>query len=218
MTSVTRFQRLERVFSGGRSPLLNRIAQLSVLYEDLRLELSALTGKSKDLRRLGILGKEYRVMYFLRRSIATVFEFAGALNEAVRTAEYKKAELVLDQALREQITKSTKQLNQSSGLLKGLRNDVGGHFLIQAASHATSNVPSEWTSKLEIVFDRSMRAEPKYHYAKQIVAGAIVKSLSNDRPVEEEYKQAIRTIRDCYSSAAEAMHALVLAFLWERFG
>ena len=66
------------------------LAQLCVLYEDLRIEVSALT--AKRLPRLDVLDPSgdhsdepgnigrYRKLYFLRRSIATIREFAECLG------------------------------------------------------------------------------------------------------------------------------------------
>jgi len=42
MSTITRFGNLARVFKDGDSELLNGIARLSVLYEDLRLEIEEL--------------------------------------------------------------------------------------------------------------------------------------------------------------------------------
>ena len=54
------------------------IARLSVLFEDLRIEEYA--SRPEKLEELDIIGKSYRKMYFLRRSIATLVEFASAIE------------------------------------------------------------------------------------------------------------------------------------------
>ena len=60
------------------------LAQMSVLYEDLRIETFALTANDEEVKRLDHLDKRYRVHYFLRRSIATLLEFRGALIKMSR--------------------------------------------------------------------------------------------------------------------------------------
>ena len=54
------------------------IARLSVLFEDLRIEEYA--SRPERLEELDIIGKSYRQMYFLRRSIATLVECASAIE------------------------------------------------------------------------------------------------------------------------------------------
>jgi hypothetical protein len=86
-----RVKQLQMVFAHGRSPLLNCLAQVSVLYEDLRIETFALSADEEQIKLLDCLDRRYRVHYFLRRSIATVLEFRGALEKISRTDEYKRA-------------------------------------------------------------------------------------------------------------------------------
>jgi hypothetical protein len=71
----TRIGNLAKVFESGRSPLLNGLARLSVLYEDLRLELESALG-SADMPKTGeqVLKYHYRSLYFLRRSLVTIQE------------------------------------------------------------------------------------------------------------------------------------------------
>ena len=55
------------------------MAALCVLFEDLRIELS---GQVEDnLLRMDECGKEGRRFYFLRRSIATLYEFSEVIQE-----------------------------------------------------------------------------------------------------------------------------------------
>lgn len=89
LSSRTRFAPLQKVFAQGRSELLTCMAQLSVLYEDLRIETFALTADEQEVMRLDSLDKKYRVHYFLRRSMVTLLEFSGVLVKLSRTTEFK---------------------------------------------------------------------------------------------------------------------------------
>jgi hypothetical protein len=76
--------------------MLDSLARLSVLYEDLRIETFAITSDEEEIKRLDGLSARYRINYFLRRSIATLLEFEGALHKLSRTSEYKATRANVD--------------------------------------------------------------------------------------------------------------------------
>jgi hypothetical protein len=90
LRSQTRIAELRRVFRSDQEQLVDAyIARLCVLYEDLRVELRAVSAPSIPL--LDILDPAdahteaqnvgaYRRHYFLRRSISTLYEFAEGLR------------------------------------------------------------------------------------------------------------------------------------------
>lgn len=61
MGTITRFGTLKWVFRSGQSELLNAIARLSVLYEDLRLEMGEFRGLYGAMIERGDESMEYRV-------------------------------------------------------------------------------------------------------------------------------------------------------------
>jgi hypothetical protein len=81
-------QNLRHVFGGDRE-LSIRIARLSVLFEDLRLE-SAGAREPKPIEPLDQLGRNYRRFYFLRRTLVSLDEFAAALSQLNSCAEWKR--------------------------------------------------------------------------------------------------------------------------------
>jgi hypothetical protein len=227
VSSRTRFASLQKVFGQGRSELLDCLAQLSVLYEDLRVETFALTANDEEVKRLDYLDKRYRVHYFLRRSMVTLLEFRGALLRLSRTAEFKteRTRVFRRDALRAKkqnrdlfgnILAALRFFDSNHKLLKDLRNAVGGHFSDAAAASATAHVDA--SGKLEITFDALQRGGgAKLHYAGEIAATAFTMKLPGFKPREEEIGEAIRMIRDGYAHAAKSMHSLIILFLWERF-
>src|SRR5258708_29982912 len=86
--AITRFAELKRVFRGGQSELLNGIARLAILYEDLRVEIGEFRSLHRRVIELGDSGMDHRVSYFLRRSLATLVEFRGALTVVRKTDEF----------------------------------------------------------------------------------------------------------------------------------
>lgn len=229
-SSRTRFALLQKVFAQGRSPLMDCLAQMSVLYEDLRIETFALTANDDEVKRLDYLDQRYRIHYFLRRSIATLLEFRGSLIKMSRTQEFKAEKSSSFHQDASMTRKSQRELfdmvsdalaffDDHHSLLKNLRNAVGGHFNDAAAAQATASVDPDVVGRLEVIFDIARRGGgPKLHYAGEIVATAFVKSLPGVKPRQEEIEDAIRMIRDGYAHATKSMHALIILFLWDRFG
>ena len=217
-SSRSRFARLGKVFADGRSPLLDALAQMSVLYEDLRIETFAIASSDEELRRLDYLNSKYRVNYFLRRSVATLLEFEGALHQLSRTSEYKAARDKTDRGLIKNVSDAIRFFQSNHKLFKSLRNDLGGHFSHEAAAFATRHIEPDVTANLEVTFHPSGKGGgAKLHYAGEIAATAFTKSLPGVKPRAEEIKDVIRAIRDGYAHATRAMHSLVIAFLWDRF-
>ena len=64
------------------------LAQMSMLYEDLRIETFALTASAEEVKLLDYLDPRYRVLYFLRRSIAALLEFRGSSLNKVAEPNY----------------------------------------------------------------------------------------------------------------------------------
>jgi len=209
---------------------MDSLAQMSVLYEDLRIETFALTANDEEIMRLDHLDKRYRVHYFLRRSIATLLEFRGALIRMSRTEEYKAARAsclhpdasltrTSQRELFDTVSNALTFFHKRHDVVKNLRNAVGGHFSDVAAHQATANVDPNAIGKLEVVFDPSRRGGgTKLHYAGEIAATAFTKYLPGIKPRQEEIEDAICVIRDGYAHLTKAMHALVVLFLWGRFG
>ena len=83
--TITRFGKLGVILGGGQSDLLNAVARLSVLYEDLRLEMNELNDLYRGVIELREPDKHYRVIYFVRRALATLTEFRRGLT-AVRVS------------------------------------------------------------------------------------------------------------------------------------
>jgi hypothetical protein len=217
--TISRIGDLSRVFKGGNSELMNGIARLCVLYEDLRLEMSEfkiLHGKVIVDREPGM---EYRVMYFLRRALATLIEFRGGLTTVLKTAEFKAAKDGLSGLDARSINDADTYLQKNWSLIKKLRNEFAGHVQMSGVEFAISKFSNEtgrvtwhrglgdgWTMGLECDF------------AGKILAGAIGKELQAGADAQTELRKALEVITPGYTHAQAAMCALVHAFLWDRFG
>jgi len=216
--AITRVGELRKVFKDGRSELLNGVARLAILYEDLRLEMKELQGLRRTVIELGEDDTDNRVPYFLRRALKTLVEFGSALNVIRQTDEFKTAAPKLAPLDSKYIVNADKYLQQNWGLIKELRNEFGGHVQAGAVefavTHLTSEVgkvtwnpdPGAWTAGIECDF------------AGVLMAGGISSKLQSGGEVLVELRKALEVMSQGFNHAQAAMVAIVHAFLWESFG
>jgi len=216
--AITRFAELKRVFRGGQSELLNGIARLAILYEDLRLEMGEFHSLHRSVIELGESDMDHRVSYFLRRSLATLVEFRGALTVVRKTHEFKKAEPGLTALDARYIADADRFLQQNWAQIKELRNEFAGHIQAGAVDfamkHLTNEVgkvtwnpdPDKWTLGIECDF------------AGVVLAGVISSKLQAGGDVLAELRKALEILSLGLNHAQAAMVALVHAFLWDSFG
>lgn len=214
LRSITRLGNMGRIFGGGDSQLLNCIARLSVLYEDFRVEhtalgeIAALSDKERPLHW-------YRFMYQIRRSVATMNEYQGGLTQVLRTNEFKQARLSdIDSAY---IAEANRYLQHACGRIKEWRNAIGGHFQYSAAETACRNIPDRaigsvtWNSGADAALGLHLQ------YAEHFIAGAI-NGLVTAVDSLEELGLALNEIMGGYVHVQKATYALVHHFLWPKFG
>ena len=218
MPKVTRFGNLGQVFSDGKSELLNLLAGLSVIYEDLRIEQNALVTGEAQLGDLDKLGWEYRFIYFLRRSSVTLEEFRGGLTRIKQTAEFKAAQKNLSVMDVEYIRAAESYFQANSKTIKDFRNAFGGHLLDPGVKFATSHL-SDVSGKViwDSAPDGALQAL-ELHFAANIVTGAICSKFPEGAYAHEEVRAISSVIFDGYRHAQGAMYALGHAFLWDKFG
>ncbi len=217
-STTSRFGELSRVFKGGQSELLNGIARLSVLYEDLRLEMEELRILHDAAIVRGKPNLDYRVMYFIRRALATLVEFRGGLTTAIKTKEFKDARNVLSSLDPTSVFDAERYLASNWARIKELRNEFAGHVQMPSIEFALAHLstqsgrvtwnrdPERWTMGLECDF------------AGKILAGVIGSKLQNGADVQAELRKALEVISMGFNHAQISMVGLVHAFLWDRFG
>jgi hypothetical protein len=216
--TITRVGELRRVFKGGQSELLNSIARLSIFYEDLRLEMGEFQYLHRSVIEIGEPDKDYRVIYFLRRALATLVEFRGSLTRVLKTDEFKRAKSDLTAQDAKLIVDADNFLQQNWTQIKGLRNEFAGHIQAGAVDFAMKSLSNEvgkmtwnpnqnvWTVGIECDF------------AEVVLAGVISSKLQSGRDIQAELQKALEIISQGFNHAQCAMLALVHAFLWESFG
>jgi hypothetical protein len=215
--TISRFADLGKVFKDGESELLNVIAQLSVLYEDLRLEI----GELHIVYGQGELEEpnmQYRGIYFLRRSLVTLSEFRGGLTRLRMTGEFKQAVGRLSAVDASHIAAADKYLQQNSARITELRNEFGGHVQPGSIEFATKHV-SNVVGK--VTWNRAPAPGApglECFFACDLVAGAISSRMQSGADAHSELRAALVIISEGTLQAQLAMCALVHAFLWDAFG
>jgi len=216
--TITRFAELQRVFRSGQSDLLNTIARLAILYEDLRLEMREFQKSHTAVIELGEEDTENRVPYFLRRALETLVEFGRGLNALRGMAEFKSATPSLAPLDAKYIIDADKFIQHNWARIKELRNEFAGHIQADAVEfavkHLTNEVgkvtwnpdPSGWTVGIECDF------------AGVLLAGVISSKLQSGTDVMSELRKALEIVAQGFNHAQAAMLALVHAFLWDSFG
>ena len=132
-----RVRRINQVFTEG-SEYDAKVARVAVLYEDLRLENIAASETS--IVRLDESGKNLRQFYFIRRSIATVREFAEALAMLDADPDFERVRHHFDASASAIWTKSIRFFRRWDRHLRDIRNDFGGHFGYSPALFAINHL------------------------------------------------------------------------------
>jgi hypothetical protein len=148
-SSTTRVGKLDRVFLYGTSELLNHLARLSILFEDLRIEWGALP-ENISLGDLDTIGKDYRRNYFLRRSLVTLIEFQDGLTRVLYTKEFRRAKSTLSEMDRELINTAEQYFKTHGKRMNELRNAIGGHLDLRTIEFATSSFGPAFHGKVAL--------------------------------------------------------------------
>ncbi len=203
---------LTRVLGPGAPFSARYIAQLSVLYEDLRIETMAIAEDS--MPALDVTDYRYRRHYFLRRSIATLVEFSEGLRLLDGCPDFCDLRSGFDKKLIESWTVGIRFFYETEQFLKLIRNDTGGHFGPEAAGYAVTHLNNGAVGKIQIE-DESRTIH--LHFAGEIVATAILRHLK-DQNTEAGFKLLLKTILEGYRHATNCVHCLAVSYLWPRFG
>jgi hypothetical protein len=190
------------------SPLLDRLAQLLVLYEHLRIEAFAVTTSADESMELDVLNTRHRVRHSIQRFAVALLEFDCALSLLSQTDEYKSAE-------------ANAENNREMKDLMATVANASRHFDARhELTHSLGNFIGEQSGDAaEITFHLTGASGGALSDAGQRTAPALAMSRAiepSPEQVVQETKDALCTIRDSYAHATEAIHALVAAFVRDR--
>ena len=218
MKTRTLYADLGCVFKGGSSELLNGIARLAVLYEDLRIEIAELRRLQHEHDKKVSELPEYRVIYFLRRALTSVFEFRRGLTLVRKSDGFKQAEARLSETDRDSIAFADTYLQQHWPQVKDFRNEFGAHMQAAGVKFATANLDGTIGGITWNFASDGLPMGLECDFAGQIVVGAMMSKLPTSTDMKDEAQKALQIIIESFVPVQAAMCGLVHAFLWDRFG
>jgi len=208
-----RVKRINQVFRHG-SDYDSRLARLAVLYEDLRLENLAASAKSIDA--LDSSGVDVRGFYFIRRSIATVREFAEALRLLDECPEFAPIRAKFDSERRTMWGKSMRFFARREAYFGRIRNDFGGHFGEPAARFAINHL-HDGAVAFEYAADSIKRTgNVRFKFASEVVAIGMKRHALADES-HDHFRLMFRLALAGFGHAARCAQTLAVYDLWPRF-
>jgi len=205
---------LDRVFARGPRVLNAHIARMVVLYHDLQLEMFATA--ADRVKELELLTKEHRQMYFIRRSVGTLAEFAEETRLLDELPEFREIKRGLDKDTRKRWDKSVRFFKRREPYIEKIRNDFGGHFGLKAALHAVDNL-TPYPACLEYNRDSvRRRAGVKMEFAGELVALAMGRHRLSQES-QDHLRLMFRLTLAAGGHSARLVHILALFWLEARF-
>lgn len=181
-------------------------AQLFVLHEDLRLELSGVF--ERNLGRIDGVGVEYRRHYFIRRAIGTWIEFSQALRLMNRNPDLHALKNEFDFESTKKWQNAIRFFARYNGSVMKVRNDIGGHFGTDAAKYAVENLKPGVLGKIELE-SHGRRGTMRPGFAGEIVATATLRHMS--------HRKLLRILRVGWKYGIYATQSLTAHYYWGRF-
>ena len=210
MRSATRMRQLRHVLPPSPKSLLHEnIARLAVLYEDLRIELTAASASS--IRKLDRVDSRYRRNYFLRKCIGTIVEFAEAIRLLDGSPEFKVIKSNFSTDILKYWTEGVKFFRKHERFLKSVRNDIGGHFGTNAAKYAVLNLDTETIGKIELIDIGGPKARIHLYFAGEIAAVASLQHLVKGRTPSQKFANLLRLLVVSFRIRPDAYTPLLLA-------
>jgi hypothetical protein len=220
---------LARVFRKDTPPdLFNTLlARICVLYEDIKIEAHGAAADS--IEALDILQpmKEnvdtsanigfYRKIYFIRRMIGTLHEFADALCKLHEEKSFQPTLDHMEPSIKEAWMDGIRYFKKEGPILKRVRDDVGGHFGIKAALFAVDNLPESATGRIEMSLSLKGR-EPHLYFASEIVSTAILRHLPGKDTKEKGKRFFDDHLFIADSHATTCVHIVTIEYLFRLFG
>jgi len=210
MKTFIRVKELTRVFGRiSESNFEAKVARLGPLYEDLRIEIVGIA--EETIEPMDRFDARYRRNYFLRRSIATLLEFAEAIRHVDECPEFDAVKRGFPPEIARYWNRALAFFKRADDTLKSFRNDFGGHFGLEAARWAALHLDPDAVERIEI---------GKYfylHFTGEFVATAMLRhgwGVNRDHKI----RRLVRLAMLGYRHATRSVHCVVTCYLWDKFG
>jgi len=216
-TTRSLFSKLSFVFPfvdhGEDDAEVAQLMRLAVLFEDLRIETSGLKMLRSD-PFLADCSSEVRMMYFLRRSLATLYEFKDAFYAVARTKAFRS--LALSSSERRTWEEAVEFFQNHSTFINGVRNDIGGHYGKEGALRTLKKLALDEVGGIQVGWLPDGEAGIKLMFAAPLTATCLL-DRSDGGSTLERVTWIIGFITDAYSHAIRATEIVSVLYYWPRF-
>lgn len=224
--SIRRVGELRHIFNADDPTGLDiALVRASVLFEDLRLELRQSAREFPETED----PCSWARLYFYRRSLATLHEFGDVLLGIDKLQDFRAAlasPRVSEfqprwRAAVEHFRKFAGKKGRK-GVITAARDDLGGHFGIEAARKALKHLRAG-TSEIEMhVSDIDQKGGAFLHFAQSFVVSVLSTYAGSGAADLASYRKSIKkfhrnVVHAGYIHAREAVAVLVVAVVWPRF-
>jgi hypothetical protein len=193
------------------------MVRLAVLYEDLRIEMSAVASRA-HFKTLDHLGDGYRRLYFIRRAIASMVEVRGAFERLDQLPEFQEMAKVLNPKEKSDWNAAVDFFSTHKAEFKQMRDDFGGHFQETTALYALENVDATAVGFITIrAGTKPDTAGPMLEFVQEIVSVAMVKH-KGEREWQDYYEETLRLLIAALKHLTRQVHILSYHYFWPRFG
>jgi hypothetical protein len=209
---------MRRIFpANSGDPIYERAARVVVLYEDLRLEVHAISADQQQLTALDFFGHKYREFYFIRRAMVTFFEFAGALDQLQTCQSFKAFKRKVQPDQLQPWSDAVKYFaGPKREQLKTIRDAVGGHFGSAAAQSAVNNISPDYVAKVRLESDMGAAASVTSEFVTELVATAVLAHCPGNTQADRA-NHLTTLLTEASEYAAAATRFLLAEFVWPRF-
>jgi len=216
--SRTRSGDLHRIFRGSSASFLNLIAHLSILFEDLRIEVAGVEAADATLGTMDTIGREYRQMYFFRRSLVTLSEVARCLNAITANENFREHRANVGSGHLQDVDDANSYFSKKIGLIKRFRNEFGGHLDPTAAARATEFLSPGTSGTVSFVEPTNHNFVLQNQFVATVLKAAVISKLDPGIDFAQEFQAVLYVIAESIRHTQRATQALVYGFLWDRFG
>jgi hypothetical protein len=217
LTTSTLYGHLRRVLSPSENrDLHGHLARLVVLYEDLRIEMHGLRNK-EEYALLDDSGFATRQSYFLRRSFATLAEFAEAVRLADECPEFATVlKPTLDAHETATWDAAVAHFKREESSIKKIRNDIGGHFGLPAARYSVDALDAVIFSGIECYELTPGVGGVRIRFAPYVANTAMLPNAQGSS-MKEQLEYLVDLVNESMAYAVPAVVAVSFRYLRNRF-
>jgi hypothetical protein len=209
---------LSVVFGDEDKYLAALLIRLCVLFEDLRLELLGSSADVEQLQHLDDTSARARKMYFLRKAIGTLAEFAESFRLLDGYDGFKKIRTLFSESDHERWSGCVHFFNAHEEFIELVRNDVGGHFGVKAAEYVVRNLDDAGKGYLEICLDyEEQTGGMRLQFVDQLANTAMRRHRKSGETDEEFVKRLLNVVGDGFKQAAGAANILGSHYICPKF-